>query len=551
MNIGSSVPDRAVSNHAIEFRTLDNNGGAARALAVRCTQVEVWRGRRAHRANTACANVNVEGAVLVKSLCGVRSIIMGAVLVSLAAHSSAPAGAEDFEDPAFAQTWERIDRPVAAGQVSRTWLWGLALPAGAFAEPYVESPGAERQVQYFQKSRMERTRPAADPHSVWYVTNGLLVNEMVNGLIQVGDSRFEDNGLPPADINIAGDPGQHPTYADINRLNLRALPATQPGVTLSMAFTHDNGLVSDPAYAGAGVTAAEYVGATQHTIAAPFWTFMSSMGLIWQAGAYATTQLFPNPYYATGYPITEAYWSTLAIGGRARAVLWQCFERRCLTYAPDNPAGWQVESGNVGQHYFNWRYGSYTAPPSSLAPEALANDDAVRVFIEQTNVTLSSDLLVDFTAAGQYNDLSDLPNPAPAISAGTVVTSYFVHADQHGDERPEAFHATLTFPDEILGVTLRDGTLVAASSLLGAPATNYPSDEHVGFELSAAGTATATAQDSVTLTPGRHSLVIAATVSTSSINCALSRRRLGRQLRHQWAHALSKVQRWRITAGWR
>jgi DNA-binding beta-propeller fold protein YncE len=34
----------------------------------------------------------------------------------------------------------------------------------------------------------------------------------------------------------------------------------------------------------------------------------------------------------------------------------QCFERRCLTYTPDNSAGWQVEAGNVGQHYYAWRY---------------------------------------------------------------------------------------------------------------------------------------------------------------------------------------------------
>ncbi|MCS7294077.1 MAG: thermonuclease family protein, partial [Dehalococcoidia bacterium] len=36
--------------------------------------------------------------------------------------------------------------------------------------------------------------------------------------------------------------------------------------------------------------------------------------------------------------------------------LVQCFERRCLTYTPDNPPGWQVEAGNVGQHYYRWRY---------------------------------------------------------------------------------------------------------------------------------------------------------------------------------------------------
>ena len=38
-------------------------------------------------------------------------------------------------------------------------------------------------------------------------------------------------------------------------------------------------------------------------------------------------------------------------------VLVQAFERRIVTYTPDNPPGWQVEMGNVGQHYHGWRYG--------------------------------------------------------------------------------------------------------------------------------------------------------------------------------------------------
>ena len=41
----------------------------------------------------------------------------------------------------------------------------------------------------------------------------------------------------------------------------------------------------------------------------------------------------------------------------------QCFERRCLTYTPDNPDGWQVEAGNVGQHYYAWRYGAAPVTP--------------------------------------------------------------------------------------------------------------------------------------------------------------------------------------------
>jgi hypothetical protein len=32
-------------------------------------------------------------------------------------------------------------------------------------------------------------------------------------------------------------------------------------------------------------------------------------------------------------------------------------ERRILTYAPGFPPGGQIQQGNVGLHYFEWRYG--------------------------------------------------------------------------------------------------------------------------------------------------------------------------------------------------
>jgi hypothetical protein len=84
---------------------------------------------------------------------------------------------------------------------------------------------------------------------------------------------------------------------------------------------------------------------------------MNSSGTVYEDGQYIEEPLFENPYYATGRPITEAYWATVKVSGVDHEVLMQCFERRCLTYTPDNDAGWQVEAGNVGQHYQRWRYG--------------------------------------------------------------------------------------------------------------------------------------------------------------------------------------------------
>jgi len=73
-------------------------------------------------------------------------------------------------------------------------------------------------------------------------------------------------------------------------------------------------------------------------------------------GQYVTQALFQDPYYATGFPVTEAYWARVKVAENYRDVLMQCFERRCLTYTPGNPPGFATEAGNVGQHYHTWRY---------------------------------------------------------------------------------------------------------------------------------------------------------------------------------------------------
>ncbi|HUG14673.1 MAG TPA: ScyD/ScyE family protein, partial [Thermomicrobiales bacterium] len=79
-----------------------------------------------------------------------------------------------------------------------------------------------------------------------------------------------------------------------------------------------------------------------------------------------------QPFYAVGYPITEAYWAEVRVGGTTKWVLIQCFERRCLTYTPDNSAGWQVEAGNVGQHYYRWLQEHDDTPPfDELADDLL------------------------------------------------------------------------------------------------------------------------------------------------------------------------------------
>lgn len=256
---------------------------------------------------------------------------------------------------AFQSTWARTDQPVAQGQANRTWMWGPSPFTGTIYEEYRDSPGQQRAVQYFDKSRMEITNPNGDANSIWYVTNGLLVNELITGNMQVGDNSFIQR--QPANVNVAGDADDPtgPTYATFRSV-LNATP-TELGHAITQTINRGGSVSFDSALINQGVTAAFYVPETNHTVASVFWEFMNSEGIVFTGGSNSWAPLFINPFYATGYPITEPYWATVKVGGVYQTVLIQVFERRVLTYTPGNSPGWQVEAGNVGQHYYLWRYG--------------------------------------------------------------------------------------------------------------------------------------------------------------------------------------------------
>ena len=124
-----------------------------------------------------------------------------AVVLLLMVSLVVPASAEPISGNNFSDTWARTDKPVAAGKVNRTWMWGPQANTPALSEPYAGAPGGTRTVQYFDKSRMEDNswRQASAP---WNVTNGLLAKELVTGRLQLGDNTFEQHA--PAQINVAG-----------------------------------------------------------------------------------------------------------------------------------------------------------------------------------------------------------------------------------------------------------------------------------------------------------------------------------------------------------
>ncbi|MCL5256575.1 MAG: hypothetical protein M1319_02125 [Chloroflexi bacterium] len=278
--------------------------------------------------------------------------------------ASAFAATPTFADQAFKNVWDRTDYLVSLNAVERSWYWGPT-PLFQSQERYGPNAGDSRLVQYFDKSRMEINNPAGDRSSQWFVTNGLLVKELISGQMQISDSQFE--ARTPADIPVAGDPRNvnpnAPSYAalaGVASLQNDKRAANRVGQVVDETIGPD-GKTGENANLGlyAGTKIAQYDDHLGHNIPQAFWDFMTSNGSVLVNGQVRNETLI-DWVFVMGYPITEPYWARVVVGGRERDVMIQAFERRVLTYTPSNAVSWQVEMGNVGQHYYNWRYNSAT-----------------------------------------------------------------------------------------------------------------------------------------------------------------------------------------------
>ena len=255
----------------------------------------------------------------------------------------------EFANSAFSNLWTRQDKAVAESVTDRSWTWGPAPITGGLREQFAEGVDGKRLVQYFDKSRMEINDPTADQSSEWYVTNGLLPIELMTGRMAIGLNQIEFRG--PAQISAIGDPGHFPTYADLLPLYdsgpVRPGDVGQPATGMLVPGGKIEGFrdyVNDKATVlnGDGVAQA-------------FIDFQNQQGLVYKDGRYVKSAVY-NPLFVFGKPVTGAFWVKTTVGGKEQPVLFQVFERRVLTYNPANPAAFRVEMGNVGQHYYRWRY---------------------------------------------------------------------------------------------------------------------------------------------------------------------------------------------------
>jgi len=288
------------------------------------------------------------------------AVLISFVISPIATQAETPANSS------FTALWQRTDLPVAVDGVQRSWIWGDPASATPVVESYDDAPGGVRIVQYYDKGRMEITHPQSDPTSSWYVTSGLLTRELITGRLQIGDNNYDETGQPAA-IPIAGDDtNTFPTYADLaNWIDHGAVDRS--GDPLNEALTLSGTSTYDPASSDPLALAehyVQYVGgdgqAVGYNIPAAFWTFMNQAGMIYQDGKLTQAAPLFDWQFVMGLPIGEAFWSQVTLAGKPTWTMIQPFERRVLTYTPSNPIGWQVEMGNIGQHYHTWRYNLLT-----------------------------------------------------------------------------------------------------------------------------------------------------------------------------------------------
>ncbi|WP_254150869.1 LpqB family beta-propeller domain-containing protein [Candidatus Chloroploca mongolica] len=283
-------------------------------------------------------------------------------------------GRTRFADPRFEQVWTRTDSE--AVRSGRTWYWGPG-PWFDYAEFYRQGANGLRTVQYFDKARMELNNPSDFGGPAQGVTNGLLVKELVSGRLQRGDDPYDVDMRGPSDVPAAGNPrNANPTspgygsFAGVATIDNGYRDPQRIGERISLTIDRAGNLGQRPDLALPETEIVQYNSVTGHNIPRIFWDFMGQQGPIVIDGRIVRGPVV-DWLFAMGLPITDAYWTRARIGNAEQDVLVQLFERRVLTYVPSNPAGYKVEMGNVGQHYFQWRYPHLGTPWISPEPREI------------------------------------------------------------------------------------------------------------------------------------------------------------------------------------
>lgn len=343
--------------------------------------------------------------------------LMALFVILIPAIAAAQSSEPDFGSvSSFRNKWLEQDRLVGASGVTRPYTWGPNVPSAptTLSEDYAESPGGKRRVLYLDKARMEINNPTDN-----FVTTGLAVKELVSGLRQDGNARFTQ--FAASETQVAGDPvsvnQNAPVYRSFKGLvtlgnaDDRSKPsAIGTSVTAFVSKDGTTSAITPPET----ITISNFDSLTGHNIAKPFADFRNIRGPV--TDPVSGSRIENQPIYTVdpisnvfGYAISEPYWVTTKIAGTERTVLVQLFERRVLTYNPALTGASKVEMGNLGQHYYNWRYVEITGQNPTTPPPST------------TPVPTTPAVPLDYSQArANYNKTSStIPLGAPA-SAGNV-----------------------------------------------------------------------------------------------------------------------------------
>ncbi|MCL5969880.1 MAG: hypothetical protein M1450_00040 [Patescibacteria group bacterium] len=244
-----------------------------------------------------------------------------------------------------------VDKQVAEGAKQRSWFWGSRITR--LVEPFYEAQDGKREVEYDEKGIM-----AKDTDSPMKVAPTLAVKEMTEGKIQVGLNSFVDSS--PSTETIIGDNDKEPTYKSFSN-HLAPAEKDSSSNTIIKTLSKDGTVGEDINLQSHKISNGMYIEETKHNIAGVFWNFMND-----SVEEFKNIGISVDPFFSTGFPITEPYWIKTTTNGAEKDVLVQLFEKRVLIYTPGNPKGWEVELANIGKDYLEWRYQAQLRPFGGL-----------------------------------------------------------------------------------------------------------------------------------------------------------------------------------------
>lgn len=312
---------------------------------------------------------------------GLLVVLLGAAFAVVSLLPVRHSDSTPFASPLFQRIWSG-DASAATRVVD---LWG-GEPLAWRVEPYSGAPNDRRVVQYFDRGRME-----VEPGSS-QVTIGKLVQELVQGEIDLGGGVTRSRDVPDLPIDSGDSVKQIPTYRTLEQLTISP---DSPAV-------HDVG--------GRVTEWIDRAGRTERP-STPVMVFRSRF--VEETGVHLPdvfVELFQRPEFQSdrwidvfGMPISEPFWAEYRRKDESQASLIQVFERRILVYSPGLNEANRFTVASSGRHYASWRYGQdiqngeLSTEPDTDAEHDLTLTDNLEAVVYAEDIGTPVDMAISAT----------------------------------------------------------------------------------------------------------------------------------------------------------